>query len=447
MGKTATQYDYQARAREFEVHDYVHPVGAGPMDIGRVSQVFPGIGMVQVEFPFGSRRYPVEDLEKIRKEDALVVPPMSDNVPGGPTVAPVSAGRPAELNEAGFLETPQVNKADSTVDPETTGPTNAPAASKAASDIPFDRFYKALDGIRKELKKAKSFNDLDLAAGHVPTYVRGGASKGFLPKSYTSKYNRLLKGGGIKGLEGIEASRQHWLSIVDDMEKSARSMERRSKKAMSVDELAEAFVKKGLYWAQADRNYRATKAELDSGKYTCPKCKEHQLKKAIYKMREGGRHRLYVCPGCTFIIKQDNIHSDHVAKTALDWKSVAKRLHDANKGKSQEDLHYRAYLRAIMDGKPAEYLAKKHKGAEKAKKDLVDETGKAPKKAASRSEMVSEILKRFPDDSKSGRGNEAELMLTGAVAKALKKSNYTPVKVANLSDAEIDTLHSTVTEG
>lgn len=219
MDKSATTYDYQARGREFAVNEYVHPIGAGPMDIGRVSQVWPGIGMVQVEFPYGSRRYPVEDVEKIHPAQSMVVPSSTDNVPGGVDVVPVSAGRPPTLKPDGTHETDgkdTTHPGDATVGPD------------------------------------------------------GGAS----PASKT--------GGDLTLLQ-------------------------------KADRILEAHIKKALYWHSADRNYRVNKAEFESGKYACPKCKEGPMKRAIYKMRGGERHRLYICPHCTFVIKQDNIHSDHVS--------------------------------------------------------------------------------------------------------------------------------------
>lgn len=217
MDKSATTYDYQARGREFAVNEFVHPIGAGPMDIGRVSQVWPGIGMVQVEFPYGSRRYPVEDVEKINPAQALVIPTSTDNVPGGVEVAPVSAGRPPVLKPDGTQES--AGK-DSTNPGVTVGPD-------------------------------------------------GGAS----PASKTA--TRLTT-------------------------------------AQMADRILEAHIKKALYWHSADRNYRVNKAEFETGKYACPKCKEGPMKRAIYKMRGGERHRLYICTNCTFVIKQDNIHDDHV---------------------------------------------------------------------------------------------------------------------------------------
>lgn len=71
----------------------------------------------------------------------------------------------------------------------------------------------------------------------------------------------------------------------------------------SVRRIAEAFVKKSLYWAARDRKYRATRREIGEGGYLCPKCKETSLKKAIYKRQEGQSVRLLACPTCLFMIK------------------------------------------------------------------------------------------------------------------------------------------------
>jgi hypothetical protein len=67
---------------------------------------------------------------------------------------------------------------------------------------------------------------------------------------------------------------------------------------------------------------------------------------------------------------------------SVDWKSAAKKLREARKGNSMDDMHYRVYMRAIEAGQPAEHLAKKFEGSKEAKQDLIDEVGKAPKQAA-----------------------------------------------------------------
>jgi len=65
-----------------------------------------------------------------------------------------------------------------------------------------------------------------------------------------------------------------------------------------------------------------------------------------------------------------------LALDKIDWKGVAKRLLDRNKGMTQEDLHYRAYMRAVIQGQPSDHLVKKFKGAEKAREELIDFAGK-----------------------------------------------------------------------
>lgn len=74
------------------------------------------------------------------------------------------------------------------------------------------------------------------------------------------------------------------------------------------DRVAAAFQKKSLYWASQDRKYRMTKAELECGKPSCPRCQDAPpLKKAIYKRESGISERLHGCPECMFLIKDCDI--------------------------------------------------------------------------------------------------------------------------------------------
>lgn len=98
MGKTATTYlDYQQRAAEFRVGDAVAPFGADTHFAGRVVAVFPAIGMVDVEFSYGNKRYPVEDLQRIRPSQP-VISPMTDSTPGGAGTVPVPNGPYKNMN-------------------------------------------------------------------------------------------------------------------------------------------------------------------------------------------------------------------------------------------------------------------------------------------------------------------------------------------------------------
>lgn len=78
--------------------------------------------------------------------------------------------------------------------------------------------------------------------------------------------------------------------------------------AGSVPQKAASPTKVALYWKNRDRQYHATKGECDSGVFGCPKCKGEQLRKAIYKRREGASEQLLACPKCMFLIKDLDIH-------------------------------------------------------------------------------------------------------------------------------------------
>lgn len=108
------------------------------------------------------------------------------------------------------------------------------ASRTASADIPFDRFYKGLDAIRKKIEDAHDFRILDLAVEHVPVYVRGGVQRGMLPKSFRGKYNKMLRGLGTAGLSSdIEDSKVKWYAILDAMRASAQRLERKHSRTSS----------------------------------------------------------------------------------------------------------------------------------------------------------------------------------------------------------------------
>ena len=83
-----------------------------------------------------------------------------------------------------------------------------------------------------------------------------------------------------------------------------------AKAATTIERLAHAYIKRALYWASSDRHYQATRAELEAGNYTCPKCKEGALRHVVYKRSEGKSERLLGCPSCLFLIKRCDIIGD-----------------------------------------------------------------------------------------------------------------------------------------
>ena len=95
LSKRST-YDYQSRAENFSVGMRVFPFYLGNTHrAGIVRAVFPAIGMVDVQFPHGTSRYPVEDLVVDTSGDVNNLVIETDSIPGGAGTVPVSAGRVA----------------------------------------------------------------------------------------------------------------------------------------------------------------------------------------------------------------------------------------------------------------------------------------------------------------------------------------------------------------
>lgn len=86
-----TNVNWQQRATEFSVGDRVVPYGHGDDLGGRVLALYPAIGMADVEFPHGNKRYPVEDLQRL-DEYGVSVPPSESTVPSGVGTVSVPGG-------------------------------------------------------------------------------------------------------------------------------------------------------------------------------------------------------------------------------------------------------------------------------------------------------------------------------------------------------------------
>lgn len=93
LKRVAQNYvNYQQRATEFSVGDVVVPYGYYESHSGRVVALYPGIGMADVEFASGAKRYPVEELQRINPETGSAIPPRTNSVPGEIPVTTVSGG-------------------------------------------------------------------------------------------------------------------------------------------------------------------------------------------------------------------------------------------------------------------------------------------------------------------------------------------------------------------
>jgi hypothetical protein len=190
--KTSAYVDYQQRASEFAVGDLVYPFASGnPALNGRVMAVYPAIGMIDVEWPHGSERVPVEDVQQY-------------------------------FNQAGDYNPPSV--------------------------------------------------------GH--DNIPGGAKKVSVP------------GGPVPPIDQKPPT----------------------KRANLVERVAKAYVKRALYWAAADRKYRASQEELDTGNFRCRMCKDVFMRPASYKRESGQSVKLLACPQCLFLLKPCDIenHPDNL---------------------------------------------------------------------------------------------------------------------------------------
>lgn len=109
-----------------------------------------------------------------------------------------------------------------------------------------------------------------------------------------------------------------------------------------VKKIAQAFVKKSLYWHGANRQYRCKKSELGSGNFLCPKrnC-QGTLRNAIYKREDGQSVRLLACPECLFLIRRQDVIDNSPCES--EEKMVL-----ASDKKDLEKLS--AFLREVVEG-------------------------------------------------------------------------------------------------
>jgi hypothetical protein len=100
----------------------------------------------------------------------------------------------------------------------------------------------------------------------------------------------------------------------------------------STRRVAEAFVKKALYWHQADRQFRASREEIATGHYKCPTCKakgtDSSLRPAVYKRSGGVSEKLLGCPECLFLVKKADIvgHPDYTDPCAASEPFADRRV-------------------------------------------------------------------------------------------------------------------------
>ena len=157
--------NYQDRAKKFSVGDIVAPFGLLESWTGRVTAVWPGIGMVDVETSVGNKRYPAESLQEYIGGNAA--PPLTDSTPGGdhwvevPTSKKASALRVATAYaKKAFFDKGAIYWAGSDRQYRMTrseSDRDCPTCPRCEGDIPLQRaIYKRRSGRSDRLLGCKS---------------------------------------------------------------------------------------------------------------------------------------------------------------------------------------------------------------------------------------------------------------------------------------------------
>lgn len=143
--RATTNVNYQQRASEFAVGDIVFPYGSGMDYSGRVTAVWPAIGMVDVEFSNGNKRFPVEVLQRVDAKGNIDAP-RTNTAPGGQPTVSVPGGPKAKL--ALYWAGPDRQYKMTRTESES----NTPVCPKCGSDFPLKKaIYKRRDGSSEKL--------------------------------------------------------------------------------------------------------------------------------------------------------------------------------------------------------------------------------------------------------------------------------------------------------
>lgn len=90
--------NYQERAKGFSIGDVVAPYGMIDSWSGKVTAVWPGIGMIDVETSAGNKRYPAESLQIYAGGSAS--PQDTNSAPGGDSWVSVPSPKNASFRKA-----------------------------------------------------------------------------------------------------------------------------------------------------------------------------------------------------------------------------------------------------------------------------------------------------------------------------------------------------------
>jgi hypothetical protein len=230
--------DYWRLTRDFQIGDTVQkfmPGRSGDLSPyhGRVTAVLPGIGFVDVQWPFGNERVSPEDLIKLNPKFVAYLPPTLDFswYPGQDTQT--------ELRKA----------------------SNVPSNLWRTIEVP-QGFHKVLAKIwNRGANEVQAYDEL---WHRYASYSDDSILRDEVAKFYAFSRN---------------AAEMFFQTLVN---------------------------RTATYWMAQNRQHRATNEEIERRKPNCPRC-GLSMRKATYKMREGQRVKLFVCPKDFYILKREDI--------------------------------------------------------------------------------------------------------------------------------------------
>lgn len=125
---------------------------------------------------------------------------------------------------------------------------------------------------------------------------------------------------------------------------------------------------------------------------------------------------------------EDVADEDVLDESGPNWKGAAEKLLKKRTGKTQDDLHYRAYLKAVISGRPSEHLVKQFDGAKEARADLIDLGGSLP-------EDVDELDEAREPKAKFKRGDKVRWILDdGSPVAGFENESHTIWAVGDYDD-------------
>lgn len=151
-------------------------------------------------------------------------------------------------------------------------------------------------------------DNLVCAGEELFTRLNPSTKEGSQGSAITNSLNRLIH-AGLNDLQVYDNLWHHYASegIPDTfLRETVQKQFKLSSKLMAAY-LSEQACRTAAYWVGSDRKYQATQAEVAERKVCCPNCKGATLRKTTYKMEDGVRSRLFVCPSCLHVIRQTEI--------------------------------------------------------------------------------------------------------------------------------------------